>query len=141
MTMVHGPGDPQYSTSSLDLPMILRLSTVLALLTATKLSLAAPNSPTTSSATPTATSVAIPTFICFPPGDPLSEIFSIVEIGQIVGATGVTVCPLGAACDAPTTEELEIINNAMQTDPDLDFIVALLRDEEPGAAIIGVSIP
>lgn len=110
--------------------MFAKTLSALALLAISQLVSTAP-SPQTSS--------PIPRAVCFPAGDPLGEVMSISELGTILGTTGVTTCPSGDTCTAPTTAQIETINSALAFDPELEFLVALLRTEEPGVALIGVS--
>lgn len=111
--------------------MFAKTLIAFALLAASQLTAAVPS--------PQVSSVPVPSTVCFPPGDPLAEVMSISEVGTIIGATGVSSCPAGVACVAPTTAELEAIDSALGFDPELEFLIALLRTEEPGAALIGVS--
>lgn len=104
---------------------------------ATLIALIIASGPATALPSPQATPM-LPSTVCFPAGDPLAEIMSITAVGTIIGTSGVTACPSGHTCVALTTAEIESVNSALAFDPELEFLVALMRTEEPGVALIGV---
>ena len=102
------------------------------------ISLLVASQPTAASPSPQTSTPAVPATVCFPAGDPLAGIMSITSVGEIIGSTGTTTCPSGHTCTALTTAQIEAVNSALAFDPEFAFIIALLRSEEPGVALLGV---